>query len=235
MWAQLIPMIIGMIMSKQGSSKAGSVDNNSTADVPDHVRPYLDQLLSSGLQTFQSNLLQGTPITDASKGEMEKTLRGDYLDPRTNPYLKETFQEASNRVKAAMSPNFGHMQAFGPNAGANEAMTRANSELATNLYGANYNQERGRQFEASMFGPQWQTGATGSTFAPFDKFGSMLRGWGDRRWNNHPYFENKGGNMLGGALAGMQLGRMFGGNSGGGGGGFDWGGSGGFGGGGSYA
>jgi hypothetical protein len=158
---------------------------------------------------FNQQVGQGpSPVTGASQDEMMKTIQGQYLDPRSNPFLQETFQQGANQIRGALSPSFGHMQAFGGNSGANQALGRSLGNFATNLYGGNYGQERDRQFGATMGGPGFASGQTESAFAPFNQYSNLLRGWGSQQ--TQPFFENKGANMFGGALAGAGLGRMFG-------------------------
>jgi hypothetical protein len=201
----------GLLGGLGGSKQAGTT--TVTNDVPEWLRPYVTGLLDQAQPLFNQQAQAGpSPVAGAAQGEMLKTIGGNYLDPRTNPYLQETFQQGANQIRGALSPSFGHMQAFGGNSGANQALGRSLGNFATNLYGGNYGQERDRQFGATMGGPGFASGQTESAFAPFNQYSNLLRGWGSQQ--TQPYFDNKTGNMLGGAVTGATMGRMFGGGGG---------------------
>jgi len=202
------PMTIGLLGGAalgafNGSGQAGTV--TTTNDVPDWLRPFVMNAVGGANQTLQNFTPSAVP--GAAEGQMLSTINGDYLDPRSNPYLQETFQQGANAIRGQMSPSFGHMQAFGGNTGWQNAYGRALKDFGTNLFGGNYNAERGRQFQATMGGPAFGTGQAESAFAPFSTYSNVLRGWGSQ--NQQPYFTNPTANILGGALAGGALGRMF--------------------------
>jgi hypothetical protein len=113
------------------------------------------------------------------------TLRGDYLNPASNPYLNDTYNAAASGVtqqfKNATLPGMMAMAQrsgqFGSSA-MNEAMGDATTafqgglnDLATNIYGGNYQQERARQMQAeglnpttmaNLFAPSYQLMGVGS-------------------------------------------------------------------------
>jgi hypothetical protein len=189
-----------------GSSQAGTT--TVTNDVPEWLRPYIQGALNPAQSQFNQLIGQGqSPILGASQDEFLRTIQGGHLDPRSNPFLQETFQQGANQIRGQLSPQFGHMQAFGGNSGANQALGRSLGEFATNLYGGNYNAERNRQFSATQGGPGFVSGASDSAFAPFNSFTNLLRGWGSQQ--TQPFFQNRTANVLGGALAGGALARSF--------------------------
>lgn len=162
----------------------GGGNRNSTTtvinDVPEIYRPFINQYLNRGMdlsrgryQPYTGQRLAGltpeheraltmtaqraqagSPVMNAAQQNVASTLRGDYLRPESNPYLDATFQRGLEQVRGALSPNFGHMQAFGGHSGYNEALARGASDLATGIYGGNYQQERGRQMQAGLLAPQ---------------------------------------------------------------------------------
>ena len=188
----------GLLGGLGGSKQAGVT--TTTNDIPEWLKPYVTGMLGPAQNLFNSGVGGSQPILDASQDETLKTIQGDYLDPRSNPYLQETFQQGSNQIRGALSPSFGHMQAFGSNSGYNQALGRSLGEFATSLYGGNYNQERDRQFGATTAGAE-------SAFAPFNQYANLLKGWGSQQ--QQPFYENKGANILGGALVGGSLARAF--------------------------
>ncbi len=89
--------------------------------------------------TLQGQFLN-TPMGQA-QGLGNATLRGDFLN--SNPYLDRTFNRAAdavtNRFASATQGSGLH------NAGAQQMMGRNLNDLATNIYGGNYAQERQNQ------------------------------------------------------------------------------------------
>lgn len=102
------------------------------------------------------------PLFPAAQGEYLKTVNGSYLDPNSNPYLKGTFDAASQAVsdqyKNITAPTTDALFASnGPISGGarqnavdqnNAQLGRTLNNLATNIYGGNYQAERGRQYDA---------------------------------------------------------------------------------------
>lgn len=190
---------LGGALGGLGGSKQGNI--TTTTDIPAWLKPYATHLMGQAKPLFDAGTPGAAPLQGASQDEMLKTIQGQYLDPRSNPYLQETFQQGANQIRGAMSPSFGHMEAFG--SGPNQAIGRTIADFGSNLYGNNYNQERNRQFGATTQGQDF-------AFQPFSQFKSLMSGFGGTQTS--PYFENKGSSMFGGALAGASLGRMFGGD-----------------------
>lgn len=127
-------------------------------------------------------------LSPAAEAEMLKTIRGDYLNPDSNPWLKSTFDRSAGEIQSKLSPSFGHMEAFGQNSGFQNAYGRSLADLGTSLYGGNYNNERQRQFGAASSAPNYTQSQT------------------------TPIYANKMGGMFSGALAGGLLGgKLFGG------------------------
>lgn len=186
----------GLLGGLGGSKQAGTT--TSVTDVPEWLKPFMMNMLNPAQNLMQQATPGASPIMGASQDEMLKTIQGNYLDPRSNPFLQETFQQGANQIRGAMSPRFGHMEAFG--SAPNQAIGRSIADFGANLYGQNYGQERNRQFSATA-------GGQGFAFEPFQQFKGLTSGMGSQ--TSQPYFENKGANMLGGALAGASIGRMF--------------------------
>lgn len=99
--------------------------------------------------------LQGTSAVGAAGRDLTKTLRGDYLNPDSNPFLRQTYEQASERVGQSFDRRIaGLEQRFsrrgGPASGAYTYGKRdllreegdQNRRLATDIYGANYARER---------------------------------------------------------------------------------------------
>jgi hypothetical protein len=100
------------------------------------------------LSSIQENYLtaandlgtNGNPTLTAANGETQRTLGGQYLDPNSNPYLASTFNQAANAVQNRVSSEFG---ASGRNLEASIPVQNDQmNQLATQIYGGNYANER---------------------------------------------------------------------------------------------
>ncbi len=128
--------------------------------------PFANQT-ERGLQMLEN---RGTPSQTTNLGTLvDNTLTGDYLDPTTNPYLTQTYNQAAgeltdtftNTVLPALSAQFGN--AGGSNSQiqgqiATNAAGKLSDSLArlqTNLYGGNYQTERSRQMQAGTMVPMF--------------------------------------------------------------------------------
>lgn len=93
---------------------------------------------------------------------VDETIAGKYLDPNTNPHLRETYDVAAgdvtNQYQDAIAPElaakFAQAGALGGTANANADMVSRYGlgqnlrGLASDIYGQNYQQERSRQMDA---------------------------------------------------------------------------------------
>lgn len=202
------------------SKEAGTT--TTVQDIPAWLKPYATGLIDSAQGQFQASQTPN-PLIGQAQAEMEKTIGGGYLMPESNPYLRSTYDQAAKAVTdnytSAVQPRndalFAKAGAFGPaNSAYRETVARNQfglgenlGNLANNLYGGNYNTERNRQFGATTAGPDFATSATGSGFAPFNQYASLLKGWGSQ--TSQPFYENKMGSALGGALTGYSIGSLF--------------------------
>ena len=186
----------GLLGGLGGAKQAGTTTN--ITDIPEWLKPYATNLMTQAQPLFNQAVPGATPLMGASQDEMLKTIQGQYLNPDTNPYLQRTFEQGAAQIRGAMSPTFGHMQAFG--SAPNQAIGRSIADFGSNLFGNNFQQERNRQFGATMGGQE-------SAFTPFTQFKGLMSGFGGTQ--SQPYFDNKMANIFGGAAAGAGLGRMF--------------------------
>lgn len=109
------------------------------------VTPFSSQT-EQALQMTQNRATNGSPVTRAGQGLVTDTLNGKYLDPNTNPYLTSTFNKAAQDTQAAGEAQYA---GTGRNvqAGAPQRMDLL-SNLATQIYGGNYQNERQNQTAA---------------------------------------------------------------------------------------
>ena len=128
--------------------------------------PFANQT-ERGLQMLEA---QGTPSQTTNFGTLlDNTIQGNFLDPTTNPYLSQTYQQAAgeltdtftNQILPALSAQFG--SAGGSNSqiqgqiatNAAGKLSDSLAKLQTNLYGQNFQQERGRQMQAGGMLPMY--------------------------------------------------------------------------------
>lgn len=141
-----------------------------TYDGPDRtILGFNDQELAA--QNAQSQYLNSgaLPGMDQVTALMNDTLSGKYLDPSSNPYISQMYDTAAGAVtrnyRDAVAPsqaaNAAMAGAFGGSASANEqlrneyGMGKNLSDLATQIYGQNYLQERQNQNAMAQFMPQF--------------------------------------------------------------------------------
>ena len=141
----------GALGGTQGGSKPAGTTTTTTAQT----------LAPGGLQNLQD------------------TIAGHYLDPASNPYLNQTYDAAARQITPRVNSLFEASGRYG--SGAHQGVLGQNlSDLATNIYGGNYNSERARQFQAAG-----------------TSIGNTVQ---------NPYFTNPLAGILSGALAGGVLG-----------------------------
>lgn len=175
----------------------GSGDNTTTqqTQLPDYLQPYgnlyaqqgynlsqqpyqaypyetvapFTQDQNAAMDQVRQRAMSGSPVVNAAQQQQLDTINGQYLDPNTNPYLQQTYDQAADRVTdsfargtaAQTDARFARAGAFGGSAwnemqGANQqALGDSLGGLAANIYGNNYANERSRQQQASQFSPNF--------------------------------------------------------------------------------
>jgi hypothetical protein len=168
-----------------------------------YVKPALDKY-STELQNYQTDPYG---IMPSAMQQFKDTVGGMYLDPSTNKYLEDYFRLGSERIKGALSPSFGHMQAFGQNSGYNEALSRGLGDYAVGLYGGAYEKERDRQNQMTAAAPAFLGQSSQASFQPYSQYLTSVGALGKTK--EQPYFQNQFSNILGGAMLGSQFGKAF--------------------------
>jgi hypothetical protein len=116
------------------------------------ANPGLQSLAGNSMNTqgFQNNLTGlGTAATNQNPAMpmLLKAAQGDYLSPDSNPWLKSTYDQAFGNVQNSVGSAMAGAGRFGSGAMAG-ALTSGAGNLASQIYGGNYQQERSRQQEA---------------------------------------------------------------------------------------
>lgn len=100
--------------------------------------------------TALTNRAQGSPLESAAQGNIQQTLNGDFLN--SNPYLDATYDQAAGKVRSSLDSQFNSAGRL--NSGQHfNAMGDALGNLGTQIYGQNYQNERGRQVQAAQLAP----------------------------------------------------------------------------------
>lgn len=132
---------------------------------------------------------QGTP----GMGLYNQTLNGDFLN--NNPYIDATFNRAADQVQSRVASQFAGAGRYG--SGANQQVMGQNlNDLATQIYGGNYNQERARQQEALGMSSMMQ-GNDYSNIAALQAAGKTKEGYADQPYANLQRYSGLLGGVLG--------------------------------------
>lgn len=151
---------------KQGFAQAGNLLGNfdpSPKYFPGFTTAQPNQWQNLGLEGLAGAGAQygaGNPLNTAANATGLKTIQGGFLDPSTNPWLSKTFDAAADPVTRAyqMATHPGTSAGFsggGRYGSPSYRMAVENNErglgstlknLATDIYGGNYQRERDRQF-----------------------------------------------------------------------------------------
>lgn len=196
-------------------------------------QPYLTDIFGKGQGIYNANpsgmnqatqmgvnaLMRPDPNIMAGAGLLGGTLNGSYLN--SNPYLDQTFNHAASAVGNNIAGRFAAGGRYGSGAMYN-ALGDSMGNLANDIYGGNYQAERGRQMQALGFAPTYanydanrylQAGQVQQS-TPWDQLaryqGAISGNYGGVGTQTSPIYRNQGAGMLGGALAGAQLGGQFG-------------------------
>lgn len=165
------PSTIGSLLGGLGGLLGG---NKKGGDVETTMAPWGPQ------QPYLQALFPG------ATGTLDSVIRGNYLTPESNPYLKQYGQALSDQVGAAVDSRFALGGRYGSGAHAGEVAKQVGNSLA-GLYGGAYGNERALQNNAAL-------GIMGQ------RFGTQT---------SQPYYENPLSSALSGALAGSQLGKWW--------------------------
>jgi len=132
---------------------------------------------NTALQGFGNITPQATALTGAGGRMLGDTLSGKYLDPNTNPYLKATYDQAAQGVtdqyRTAIAPStMASAQLSGQMGGSaynqlknmdQYSLGQNLNNLATDIYGGNYQQERLNQLR----GEQMLPATTAALYQPY--------------------------------------------------------------------
>ena len=130
------------------------------------VAPFTEDQLT-GMDMTRQQAGFSSPLFGQAENQLSKTIAGDYLSPDSNPWLKGTYDAGAGRMADAYKTGIGAqtnaMAGFGGAFGGSaplelsgiqsKAFGDSLGSFANQLYGGNYQAERGRQQQATQFAP----------------------------------------------------------------------------------
>lgn len=161
----------------KGGGGGGSTNTVQKADPWKGVQPYIKDYLAKGQSLIDSpyqfysgdtiagfspeqeqgmrlatqRAMYGSPTLEAANTSVTDTLSGKYLNPETNPYLKATVNQAMGDVQSRINSQFNNNN-FGSSAH-QELLTRNLGDVANNIYGQNYTNERNAMNSLASLAP----------------------------------------------------------------------------------
>ena len=153
-------------MSKGSNPKM--VTTSTSAEPSDFIKPYYTQAIDTAQDLFEGSTpnyfpnatyvgfapetqtaldlakaraVAGNPLLNQAQTQASDILSGKYLSPTTNPYTQALYDKMAGDVTSQVESQFSRAGRFG--SGANqEILARSLGELATDVYGDQYNRER---------------------------------------------------------------------------------------------
>ena len=171
-----------------GDSKSSSVAE-PPAEAKKYIQPYMDAAWGLANKPYESydgqtvagmnqnqvdafgmtrdRATAGSPQQGMANVNSYKTLRGDFLDPSSNPYLSKTYDAAAgdltrnyrNSVMPSVNSTFSLAGRYGSNAHQSAVSDASNnlgsslSSMGNQIYGQNYQTERGNMMNAMSGAP----------------------------------------------------------------------------------
>lgn len=114
----------------------------------------MNALQNAGVGATAMRALNGDAAINAGYGNVLSTLNGNYLDPSTNPYLRQNVDTAMNQAMGQINSQFNRPGAFGSTAHQGVAANQLGN-IAAQMYGQNYAAERGNQVNAWNAAPTY--------------------------------------------------------------------------------
>lgn len=139
-WAGAIPGLNNVANQATNLFQSGA----GSSYVPWSTVAPFSPLQEAGQTLTADRALSGSPLLTAGQNNLTDTLNGKYLDPSSNPWLSKTFDLAAGKVRNALDSEFNSNGEFGSSMHQG-ATGSALDNLATQIYGGNYGNERNIQ------------------------------------------------------------------------------------------
>lgn len=116
--------------------------------------PYQTQALSM----IADRAKNGDDLMDAGYQKTMQTINGKFLNPNSNPWLKQNVQTAMDQAMGSINSQFNRPGAFGSTAHEGVAANQLGN-ISAQMYGQNYAQERDRMMSALGLAPTFGNAA----------------------------------------------------------------------------
>lgn len=170
--------LFGSILSSifGGKKKSSSSTESGTSDYDPYspTIPYLNDYLSQSAALYGggapqispyeqagydklTQIAKSTPAVDPAIAANNKTLSGQYLDPKTNPYILDIAKRAAGEAGAVSAGQFGGVGRTGSGLAGYYAGKGA-ADSANDIFFENYGNERDRMLAAAGMAPGLEAG-----------------------------------------------------------------------------
>lgn len=204
------------------------------------VQPYMRDVFSRGQSLYNQNFtspyttqaqtgiadraMDGSPLVNQAQNQALSTIRGDYLDPYSNPYFGGALNQTLGDVQSRINSQF-RGDNFGSSAH-QEWLGRGLTNAAMPMLSQFYNTERGNQMNAMGMAP----GLANQDYTDLDRLLGVGQMQEDDPWKDlmryqgaisgfgnlggtttteQPYFQNNTANTLGTLTNAALLGKIF--------------------------
>lgn len=133
--------------ASQAVTPALTAARKMTFDAQGNLLPMESELQRGALQSMY-DYSQNDPMQSAAMGYY-----GNILGGGTNPYLEGMFGQASDAIRSKLDSQFAAAGRYGSSDHAREIQQGYN-DLATNMYGQQYNADQSRMMQAAQLAPQ---------------------------------------------------------------------------------
>ena len=159
-----------------------NVTSTTNTEVPDFLKGPLTSSVNAAQRQFNNSGADGNALIGQAQGLTGQTINGDFLSPDSNPFLEGTFNRAADLTRGRLATEFAgngrDLEASAP-ARSDELQT-----LSSNIFGGNYQAERGRQ-QAAV--------GQASNLDPLNRFlnqlGVVIPGAGGTTTSQQPVFK----------------------------------------------
>lgn len=202
-WAKALLPLAGAIAGGIGASSEPAGTTTTVQDIPDWLKTYVTGNLDAA-QKYMTEHPQDNSLLAPATAQLKSTIAGNYLN--SNPYIDAMFSKARDAVGSGIDSRFTAAGRYGSGAHQGVLGTTFNN-LATDIYGTNYANERARQVAAAQIAPSFTTEAGSAPFSAFGSFGNLTKQGVSS--TTSPYFNNPVGGALSGGLTGAMIAKLL--------------------------
>ena len=129
-----------------------NVTSTTNTEPPAFLQGPLKKVTAESVQGFNNTAGgPGAGLIPGAQNLIGQTIQGDFLSPDSNPFLQQTFNRAADLTRGRLDSEF---SGAGRNLGASQpARSQELQDLAGNIFGGNFQQERDRQVTATGQAP----------------------------------------------------------------------------------